>query len=1021
MPVKKLLIDIYFDYVNQYTEEYGEKTVVFMQVGAFYEVYGKTHELVEGFFGSQVQELSNICDLKIANKANVTILDNILINGEKTKVKCNIVMAGFNTLYIDKYLEKMNNASYTCVVYKQNDECPNAPRELLGISTPGTFFIDNKQQISNNTMCIFVMNKKPSNFSPVHKIYYGISCIDVLSGHVNICENTEKYYKSYQSFNEIEKMCNVYKPSEILLMYSKEEEEINIINRLNSLFSKYTETIRNVNISDETSTLSKRAFNCCKQNYQFEIIKQYYESSNLYNEICNKIRENPCMINSFTFLLDFINKQNSDLINKIQFPKFNNNTEYLITENHSLTQLNIISDFRDKSKYNSLVSFLNQCVTSMGSRSFKDILTQPITNENKLQTEYDKIEYILENYDNTFENVRKHMVSLHDIEKFYRKISLNKVQPFDIITLYRDLEQLNKIHYLIKDHDELENYGMFKIVDVIHNISSLTNHIEENINIEILQNINQNVFETNFFNKGLNNLIDEIERKYIDSYDILQTIQQYFTELLKGTEKTSKNSDYCKIYETERDGLSLKMTNIRMKKLFEVLKKEPNEIELVYVSTYDKTEKIFKLYNDKLDKKTINKDAVIYSNQIQKIADNIKNLKTELKTMITNEFNKYIKELFNLNDEFKVIIQFIIELDVTITKTYLAKKYKYNKPIIKSEAKHSFIETTQMRHPLIEHINIDEIYVGHNISLGVEENIQEEIIENDNETERGILLFGTNAVGKSSLMKALGMCVIMAQCGCYVPCETLVYKPFTRIFTRILSNDNIFKGLSTFAVEMSELRNIIENADENSLIIGDELCSGTELGSAISIFVATLIKLHTIKSKFIFATHFHEVTKMEQVNELSNLKMKHLSVYYDKKLDTLVYDRILKDGPGNNMYGLEVCKAMNLKDDFIDLALDIRNSYVGNGEKYMSTLKPSHFNSNVIMNMCELCKQNPASEVHHLQHQKNADSNNMIGYIHKNKKANLASICEDCHDEIHRSNKQHIKKKTGKGHLLIEM
>ena len=130
-----------------------------------------------------------------------------------------------------------------------------------------------------------------------------------------------------------------------------------------------------------------------------------------------------------------------------------------------------------------------------------------------------------------------------------------------------------------------------------------------------------------------------------------------------------------------------------------------------------------------------------------------------------------------------------------------------------------------MRHCLIEHLQTNELYVANDISLGFDKC-------------NGILLYGTNAVGKSSLIRSIGICIVLAQAGMFVPCSEFTYKPYCKIFTRILGNDDIFKGLSTFAVEMSELRTILNNSDENSLILGDELCSGTETNSAISIFLA---------------------------------------------------------------------------------------------------------------------------------------------------------------------------------------
>jgi DNA mismatch repair protein MutS len=271
-------------------------------------------------------------------------------------------------------------------------------------------------------------------------------------------------------------------------------------------------------------------------------------------------------------------------------------------------------------------------------------------------------------------------------------------------------------------------------------------------------------------------------------------------------------------------------------------------------------------------------------------------------------------------------------------KSTLAKKYNYCKPVI-VEADKSFFKAKGLRHCLIEQIQNSEIYVTNDITLG-------------NGDEDGVLLYGTNAVGKTSLIRSIGITIIMAQAGLYVPCKEFVYKPYQYLFTRILGNDNIFKGLSTFAVEMSELRTILRLADKNSLILGDELCSGTENTSAISIFVAGIQKLYSCKSSFIFATHLHEIVEYEEIAGLESVKLKHMTVIYDKERDILVYDRKLKDGSGDSMYGLEVCKALSLPSDFLELAYQIRMKYNPDKQSLLS-LKTSHFNSQKIMNLWE--------------------------------------------------------------------
>jgi DNA mismatch repair protein MutS len=223
---------------------------------------------------------------------------------------------------------------------------------------------------------------------------------------------------------------------------------------------------------------------------------------------------------------------------------------------------------------------------------------------------------------------------------------------------------------------------------------------------------------------------------------------------------------------------------------------------------------------------------------------------------------------------------------------------------------------------------------------------------------------------------------------------------------------------------MSELRTILRLSNENSLILGDELCSGTENTSAVSIFIAGIQKLHNLKSSFIFATHLHEIIDYEEINTLTSVVLKHMEVIYDKERDILVYDRKLKDGPGNNMYGLEVCKSLSLPEDFLNAAYAIRMKYHPESGSMLS-LKKSHYNAKKIVSICEKCGLNMGTEIHHLQHQKDADQNGIISSeytsSHKNNLANLVSLCENCHNDFHKKNKKHKKVKTTEGYKLQEL
>jgi DNA mismatch repair protein MutS len=270
----------------------------------------------------------------------------------------------------------------------------------------------------------------------------------------------------------------------------------------------------------------------------------------------------------------------------------------------------------------------------------------------------------------------------------------------------------------------------------------------------------------------------------------------------------------------------------------------------------------------------------------------------------------------------------------------------------------------------------------------------------------------------------LGVSIILAQSGLFVPCSSFQFKPYHHIFTRIIGNDNIFKGLSTFEVEMSELRTIFRLMDSNSLILGDELCSGTETISAISIFVAGIQRMHNCNSSFIFATHLHEIVDFEEIQSLKALSLKHMEVIYDKEKDTLIYDRKLKNGSGTNMYGLEVCKSLNLPYDFLEDANNIRLKYNPDGRSILS-LKQSRYNAKKIVGTCESCGTQMGTEVHHLQFQVDANKEGNIetnnSTFHKNHLANLMTLCEKCHDDIHKKNVKKKRSKTTKGVVLLNV
>jgi DNA mismatch repair protein MutS len=170
-----------------------------------------------------------------------------------------------------------------------------------------------------------------------------------------------------------------------------------------------------------------------------------------------------------------------------------------------------------------------------------------------------------------------------------------------------------------------------------------------------------------------------------------------------------------------------------------------------------------------------------------------------------------------------------------------------------------------------------------------------------------------------------------------------------------------------------------------------------------------------------FATHFHEITDYSEINELTNLVFRHLSVVYDRENDCLIYDRKLKDGPGNRTYGLEVCSSLMMPQIFLDRAFEIRNKYFPEMSGVLSSDKTKYNAKKIKTTLCEMCNKNISEEIHHLSEQQLANDDGFIGTFHKNHPANLLSVCEKCHDSIHGNNTKELKsmtkKKTTKGSI----
>lgn len=1007
------LIDDYLELTKEYINKYGEKTIVLMQVGSFFECYAKVDKY-GNYHGSLILEFSKINDMAIARK-------NVCVGG------LDVVMAGFGVLFLEKNIKKLLENGYTIPVFVQDVQGKNTTRSLACVYSPGMYFNNNDMGdvLTNNTMCIWINYTSRNLLYTKAMLTIAISNIDIITGKLIAYEYNIEYYDSPTIYDQLEQYISIYNPSESIIITNMEDE--NYINKIINYINLQSKKIHKLNINENIKNeFIKFALNCEKQTFQEEFIDKVYGANSFVNK--EEFRSNFFINSSLCFLLNFVNNHNPLLIKNIDYPIFENNNKNLILANHSLKQLNIINDNNYNGKLSCVLSLLNNCVTNIGKRDFNYKLLHPITDSTELNSGYDIINKL--KISNLYSKIRDNLINIKDIEKLERKATLKQINPKDFSNLYNDLSVIKKIFSIFLKNKEnlfiipyIKKYCNF---DVENLCIELKNFIEERVDVIksndiMIDKLNTySIEDLNFINKKYDKVLNVKFKNCIDSREQLEAIAKYFSNLIADIERSKKNSknsseisyikdiSYVKINETGKNDIMLLLTNRRsllLKQLFDKLKMTSNVIKLHYMSSFSRTEDYIEIDISSITFKKHGSsltNVILENPLINNIINNIQNSREVLINSLQISYNKIVNEFLVFKEQkLHNISSFISLLDICQCNAYNVDKYNLCKPeIIDKNNKKSFFEFEKIRHCLIEQINTKELYVSNDLKLGNEKN--------------GLLLYGTNAVGKTSFIKSVGIAIIMAQSGMYVPASKFIYYPYNYLFTRILGNDNLFKGLSTFAVEMSELRTILNYSNENSIILGDELCSGTESTSALSIFVASLEKLNKIKSTFLFATHFHEILEYDEVKKLDKMKIYHMSVLFDKKLDSLIYDRKLKNGPGEAMYGLEVCKSLDLPDDFIDNAYLIRNKY--HKKTIIVSAQKTRYNSKKLKGLCELCNIKNGTEIHHLQFQKKANNNGIINEdFHKNHKANLINICDVCHSKIHKEDKEYVIKKTLSG------
>lgn len=966
-----LSINIWKEYEKVYKEYTYEKKweniCILIQIGSFYDI------------------LENEKDGKVEELEKISKLLNIVIGGLKNKKENLPLFVGFPKVALSKYLPVLLENGYTVIIMDEVKNETSIQRKVVETFSPSlnNLYSNNEfddmnseQELVQDCGLLYLMfdiylNKKTNK----KLVIYGFVYFDIKLNKINIYENMVEI-----NDNDIDNIVDDIKRNQI---YNVNEYIIEVRNNkeLKKLNKEYFINNFDINVTCHYKETDEEEWKT-KNNLQIqkEYFKKIYKNINSVINIIDYLElENVEILRYIIIqLFDFIYNHNEKMLENISKPIFINKNETMNLYMNTLNKLNIISKGKEEK---SLFKIINKTQTKIGERTLKENLCRPYINKNVIEKRLyysDLLKSKINNDKKIISEIEIILKNIQDLEKYYIKILNKKLKPVEWVKIHNTYLQLLKI---MKNNILQSVFGDDFITEIKIELDKMIieyNKIFDVNKMDKQKYINDDGTINNFIKEHQNQLIDCI---VIESDELLKDVNIIKTELQN---KISIKGDWLKLIIND-DKYNFVCTKIRFEALNKTIK---NDILI--------------------DVKKNTSQCKFSTIELNELSEKLRQNEKKLITLIKEFFNEKQLELYNKYKQLNYkIIEFIKVTDITICNVMLYYKYKYSRPILEDGI--SKFEAKGIRHPIIEYINKDEEYITNDLNL--------------NNNENGIVLYALNSCGKSSLLRAVGINVILAQCGLYVACEELRLTPFHKIITQVDMNDNIWKSQSSYITEMIGLRTILNVSDEMTLVLSDELTKGTEVVSATSIFASSILELSKRNTKFIFTTHLQDVSKIEQVQKQDKIKIKHLSVIINDS--NIVFERKLKDGPTNELYGLEVAKVVGVDLDVMKQAFNIRNNLIGK-KKTLINIKKSNYNTKKISSMCEICEYIPVKDTdiqldtHHINFQQDSDEINFNKHFHKNSKHNLVSLCKKCHNKVH-NNEIHISgyKMTLNGLKLI--
>jgi len=545
--------------------------------------------------------------------------------------------------------------------------------------------------------------------------------------------------------------------------------------------------------------------------------------------------------------------------------------EYVMgLDGFTVRNLEVFQSLATQGTHGTLIDILDKTVTAGGGRLLKQWLNRPITYLKQLNRRLDIVESF-QKKNRTLEDTQNCLKNISDIERILGRVNNGKITPKEINGLHYSLVQIPELISVLKNSNDTH---LKTFIQNFVDTDGIKDRIAETLNPDAPSQVKHG----NVVLDGIDPELDELRKLSIGGKEWIANLQKSERER---TGIPSLKIGYNKVF-----GYYLEITRVHSEKVPE---------EYIRKQTLVNAERY------------ITPELKEYEEKILSAEEKIESIESR----IFHELCQYILSQAGVLQENAAVLS---RLDVLSNFAWVSISNKYTRPIF---TKAGTIKIKAGRHPVVEQLlPATERFIPNDLSMNTEKS-------------QIHLITGPNMAGKSTYLRQVGLIVLMAQIGCFVPAESAEIGIVDKLFTRVGASDNLAGGESTFLVEMNEAANILNNATEKSLILLDEIGRGTATYDGLSLAWAITEYLHQKKevaARTLFATHYHELTDLE--NTLERLENHHIAV---KEFgDKIVFLRQIMPGPGDKSYGIYVAQMAGLPNQVISRAKEILNFHLTN-------------------------------------------------------------------------------------------